>query len=282
MAKGRIINKSISTSRRVNLMLRNPLDILLYTFGIIHADDEGRIDGDPIIFRGKVAPILPGLTDARTSLAIDSMKEAKLVCHYQVDGVWVLQFLDWEEHQTFKGYHQKQSKLPAPPKQVISTLSGENHPITPPISKVTYTKVKESKTNKDTPHTSSKTQNTEESTLKTNIGFPDFKETVFRKWNALAEKEKLTSIVSISKSREEKLRTRWNEGIIIEHFDKILSEVSHSTLLCGRLEKPSPGHEDWKVTFDWLIDNDKNYLKVLEGNYRDKLTGSNKKPDGDY
>jgi len=145
MAKGRVINKSISLSQKVNRGLRNPLDCLLYTWGLTHGDDEGRIDGDPVLFRGRVAPILPGLTDSRVGLALTAMEKAHLITRYTVKGVMVVQFLDWDIHQLFHGYKRKPSHLPPEPKDNKITHQGDNHQL-PPLK---YIKVKESNINKD-------------------------------------------------------------------------------------------------------------------------------------
>lgn len=109
--------------------------------------------------------------------------------------------------------------------------------------------------------------------------FQVFKSMFIKKWNELAEKEsqrkpkpgKIPAIMSIAEksSREKKLRDRWREKNFTENLDRLFAEIPKSAMLCGRSDKPSPGHENWKITVDWLIGTDKNYLKVLEGNYRD-------------
>lgn len=144
MAKGRVINKSISTSNKVNLGLRNPLDCLLYTWGLCHADDEGRIDGHATIYRATVAPALPGLTDTRVDIALTTMETNHLVTRYTIQGVMVVQFLDWDIHQTFKGFKRKPSHFPPEPKTTTITQTGDNHPTLP----VKETKLKETNINK--------------------------------------------------------------------------------------------------------------------------------------
>ena len=100
--------------------------------------------------------------------------------------------------------------------------------------------------------------------------FSDFKKLVFAKWNEVASKNGLSTILNITKSREGKLKTRYDEGLFVQEVEKIFNEIEKSKLLLGKLDKPNPDHANWKITFDWLVDNDKNYLKILEGNYRDK------------
>ena len=61
-------------------------------------------------------------------------------------------------------------------------------------------------------------------------------------------------------SRKAKLRTRWADDTFSEGWPRIIEKIRNSPFLLG---DPGP----WKVTFDWLIANDKNFVKVLEGNY---------------
>ena len=71
----------------------------------------------------------------------------------------------------------------------------------------------------------------------------------------------LPKIKELSTSRKDKLKTRWQEINNIETFRELFEKVEASSFCKGE------NKNKWKVTFDWLIDNDKNYLKVLEGNY---------------
>lgn len=78
-------------------------------------------------------------------------------------------------------------------------------------------------------------------------------------WNVFARRLKLAEVASISESRKNKFSTRIRE----EPFDfiAILSAIKKSTHLKGENDR------GWKVTFDWIIENDKNYLKIIEGQY---------------
>lgn len=70
----------------------------------------------------------------------------------------------------------------------------------------------------------------------------------------------LSKVTVLSKSRKEKLKLRlkeFSEDIIIDTIKKI----PNSKFLMGE------NKQGWKCTFDWLIENDKNLLKVYEGNY---------------
>ena len=67
---------------------------------------------------------------------------------------------------------------------------------------------------------------------------------------------------SITKSRKEKLHTRWGEYPDISEWREAFMRMEASDYCRG--------NKGWKATFDWLIDNDKNMAKVLEGNYDNK------------
>jgi DNA-binding PadR family transcriptional regulator len=80
-------------------------------------------------------------------------------------------------------------------------------------------------------------------------------------WNDFALKNSLNQITSLTDSRKKKLQARLKNGDFKKLFDKALDEIKKSQYLLGA--------KGWKITFDWLIKNDENILKVVEGNYRD-------------
>ena len=59
------------------------------------------------------------------------------------------------------------------------------------------------------------------------------------------------------------------------YWSSTISEIRRSSLLRGL--KKSPGHENWRATFDWLLgskDKTENYVRVAEGAYRDRASDS--------
>jgi hypothetical protein len=63
----------------------------------------------------------------------------------------------------------------------------------------------------------------------------------------------------ISDSRLKKFKTRIREPAF--DFLKILSELKISDYLQGKTNS-------WRVDWDWVFENDTNYLKIIEGKYR--------------
>lgn len=81
-------------------------------------------------------------------------------------------------------------------------------------------------------------------------------------WNKLADKHELTKVIKLTDNRKIKLNTRINETQNFEKlFLEILKRIQKSKFLLGENDK------NWKVSFDWIIIDDHNYLKVLEGKY---------------
>jgi hypothetical protein len=76
--------------------------------------------------------------------------------------------------------------------------------------------------------------------------------------------EKLPMVVTFNDKRKQKLATRWEEfqkvGEPAEVWAKLLSIIKKSKFLTGETG-------EWKCSFDWLIDNSTNWLKVYEGHY---------------
>jgi hypothetical protein len=77
-------------------------------------------------------------------------------------------------------------------------------------------------------------------------------------WNSF---EILPKVQKLSESRKKHLRARLQETSF--DFKKAIPMILESDFLLGKAT-------DWKITFDWFIENDSNYIKVLEGNYKNK------------
>jgi hypothetical protein len=77
-------------------------------------------------------------------------------------------------------------------------------------------------------------------------------------WNVFAKENKLSEIKAMSEKRKKKLNVRIRE----KPFDiiKILSVAKKSDFILS---------SNW-FSFDWIIENQTNYMKVIEGNYSNK------------
>lgn len=101
----------------------------------------------------------------------------------------------------------------------------------------------------------------EEKLSKDKIIYVDFEKSTLTLWNNLCDSfPVLSKTIKISESRRTKLKSRFTEGFKIED---IIEHIKKSKFLLGENQRK------WKVSLDWLIENDKNYLKVIEGKYSD-------------
>lgn len=83
-------------------------------------------------------------------------------------------------------------------------------------------------------------------------------------FNEVAEKTVgISRVLKLTNKRKEKLKKRLDE-LGEDEFIKAFDCIKESDFLQG---KNSNG---WRVSFDWLIENDTNAVKVLEGKYADK------------
>ncbi|MDD7731574.1 MAG: helix-turn-helix domain-containing protein [Eubacteriales bacterium] len=84
------------------------------------------------------------------------------------------------------------------------------------------------------------------------------------RFNEVAEKTVgISRVLKLTNKRKEKLKKRLDE-IGEDELIKAFDCIKESDFLQG---KNSNG---WRVSFDWLIENDTNAVKVLEGKYADK------------
>jgi len=67
----------------------------------------------------------------------------------------------------------------------------------------------------------------------------------------------------ITNGRSKKLHTRMQSWKDLKTVETIFRKIGESDFLSGKTG-------DWKATFDWVVKNDENAVKVLEGNYDNK------------
>jgi hypothetical protein len=97
---------------------------------------------------------------------------------------------------------------------------------------------------------------------KNNSAYNSFEKTLFEKWNSLTDNIPLLSTLrAISPERRKKLKKRFENKDYRENIFIAIDEIPNYPFLLGDNDR------GWKVSFDWLITNDTNYLKVLEKKY---------------
>jgi len=78
----------------------------------------------------------------------------------------------------------------------------------------------------------------------------------------------LSKVQTLSEGRKNKIKCRWSEIKSIEGFKDIFKIMESTPFLKG------VNPQGWKADFDWIIENDTNYVKVIEGKYDSNKSAS--------
>lgn len=87
---------------------------------------------------------------------------------------------------------------------------------------------------------------------------PKFIDPYMNYWNILADYLKLAKVQACTDARKNKFKVRINEPAF--DFIRILEKIRCSPMLKGETS-------NWRVSFDWIFENQSNYVKILEGTY---------------
>ena len=136
-------------------------------------------------------------------------------------------------------------------------------------TKVSVTGTKVSAT--ETPGNGTESPQTKENKTKENKRYPY--QDIVGLWNSTCCPP-CQKVLKLTQARKDKIRTRieemGGETSGINTLQAILSRVKQSDFLGGG------NKHGWKASFDWLFENEKNWVKVLEGNYGAKQTDPQK------
>ena len=83
-------------------------------------------------------------------------------------------------------------------------------------------------------------------------------------WNEICASEGLPKIEQHTNGRKARARARLKTFPKSEFWGKVLNGIIESDYLMGRKRKEG---DTWKPDFDWLMKNDENPAKVMEGKY---------------
>ena len=148
MAKARMLHKTISTSSQVN-KLSLPAR-LLFTWAIAHADDDGRLRGDPEYIKATVVPMVRW-SFKKIERYLEEMYQIGLIYLWTnpKTSEWFVEFINWKKYQSIKSDRYKPSYLPSFNEESGATLEPngiQNGTETTPQSNIS--KLNEIKTNK--------------------------------------------------------------------------------------------------------------------------------------
>ncbi len=102
--------------------------------------------------------------------------------------------------------------------------------------------------------------------------YPMWKQAVVDDWNSRASPP-FQTVKKLTDEREKHLRTRYGDRQFRVEFRSVFKTVTASEFCRGG------GPRGWVASFDWIIKNNGNYVKVLEGKYG-QFRHSNGKANG--
>lgn len=83
-------------------------------------------------------------------------------------------------------------------------------------------------------------------------------------WNEICGTEGLSKVEQVTNGRQAKARARIKRYPKSEFWGQVLNGIIQSDYLMGRKRKEG---DTWRPDFDWLVRNDENPAKVMEGKY---------------
>ncbi len=86
-------------------------------------------------------------------------------------------------------------------------------------------------------------------------------------WNQL--RGPLPGVREFTESRRRKVRTRMAQGVTLAKWEEAVKHCVSTPFLVGN------NQQGWQASFDWLVENDTNIAKVLEGKYDHGGNGGN-------
>lgn len=230
----RIIRESALTSRSLNA-LSDLAERLFWRLTII-ADDHGRFDAEPAVLLARCFPLkVTALKLKSVTKARDELVSTGTIVLYQHKNSLLGYFPSWFDHQRTR---ETKSKYPDPPQSAATC--GEM----PQVAAWRREKgegVKEKGEEEATPTVSA--------------------QDILEAWERVCVPRGLAAVREFTETRRKKLGLRVREHPSFEWWDELFRRIAASGFLLGN------GTKGWKVSFDWLIDNDTNVVKVLEGRY---------------
>ncbi len=120
-----MLHKKVSLSVQVN-RLSLPAR-LLFTWMIPHADDEGRLKGDPEYIKATVVPMTKWSFTLIKKYLLE-IENQRLISYWEEDGERVIEFIKWDNHQQIRKDRFEKSSLPSFNKEDDNQLDTNDQP----------------------------------------------------------------------------------------------------------------------------------------------------------
>lgn len=252
MPNGRMLNKKISFDEK--LCSLSPEIILIFTWIIPHLDVKGRILGDASYLKATIFPLIDKISVKKIQKSLKVLSENDMILLYG-GKIKYIQFNGFFKNQHINETKEAKSTIPDP--ESLRSNSG----VTPALS------ISISLNDKDKINHEPITPELEQIPSK-EISIQESSKTILSTWNDFAKKYGLSEVVIINDKRKSNIKNRLEESNF--NFELILEEIARSDFLLGK------NNNGWKVSFDFIFGSKNNYIKIIEGTYRNGTTSTNK------
>lgn len=261
-----------------------PAGMVLFAGLWCAADRDGRLEDRPVRLKVQILPYL----DCDVNALLGQLEEKGFIVRYEVEGLKYLQVVNFFRHQN---PHPKEPKSLLPPMPFNYTALNVKQCLYTE-SRVKVNHAKEGKEVVEDPEIFSPegdARGNQSQTVSLNgmsllplniVSQPGLEvekltpEIWVEAWNRIVAPAGLPRVEALSPARRKLVLARIAEaqhradrgGESVEDFlSYVFTTISESPFLRGM--RPTPSHPNFKATFDWVIKNDTNALKIREGNY---------------
>lgn len=252
-----MIAKALSTSQKYARLYevagkRAEFCQAMFPLLVAHADDFGRLAGDPFTVKHAVVPTSPRKLDD-VEAALTALHQVGLIVWYEIDERKCIQVCDFDRHQM--GLHKRtKSEFPEP--------SGNFREI-PSEEKGRELKGREEK-GTELKAADAAVVPLSEVPSDSDPTAPECKvEALVQLWNEMVAGSKLPTCRGLSDKRRTHIRARMKEHGLGTLRDAI-AKIVVSKFCNGTNDRA------WVGSFDWFIGSPEVVLKVLEGKYDDR------------
>ena len=242
-----------------------PLALALWVWLLMLAKHR-RKDEKPIkkIFKNKIIEIkdgqlltgrrflseITGISEATVEKYLNFFEKEKQIIQQKSNRNRLITILNWESYQGNN-------------KEVIQQ----------PIQQSIQQPIQQSIQQKDNSLYNKKThyKNIKKERIREDNIYVNFEKLTLTTWNSLCNKyPTISRIKAISPERRQHLKQRFNNKDFVKNWPEVIKKIPEYPFLLGNNDRK------WTISFDWLIKNDTNYLKVLEGKYKKVMTEKEK------
>lgn len=239
----RIWADTTKSSRTLEKLSKNSYALYPY----IHQEtcDYGRIEARSKLIKGQRFSLIDWVTVNMIERTLLELNEVGSLFLWEQDGKRYGYFTGWEGKSGKYLTKRRKSPYPEPPADLLAKYLQDNNRFqTLPSTSKDFPKGKESK-------------GKESKRKEIDILVDDFN----------SKCPSLQKVEEITKTRSDKIQTRLEEHPGLEWWSTVFERADKMEFT---YEKGPHKGKVWRPSFDWLIENDNNAVKVAEGHYEDK------------